>query len=83
MKRLLIDAGNTRIKYALVEGEQWLPVLNLPVSAQLRFDEPCYNGVEQVWVSNVAGAEIGRQFAAACASRHWQPHFIASQLVQC
>lgn len=83
MKRLLIDAGNTRIKYALVESEQWLPVLNLPVSAQLRFDEPCYNGVEQVWVSNVAGAEIGRQIAAACAARHWQPHFITSQVVQC
>ncbi|MDO9012142.1 MAG: type III pantothenate kinase [Gallionella sp.] len=83
MKRLLIDAGNTRIKYALVEGEQWLPVLNLPGSVELRFDDPCYNGVEQVWVSNVAGAEVGRQIAAACAARHWQSHFIASQLAQC
>ncbi|MDO8350909.1 MAG: type III pantothenate kinase [Gallionella sp.] len=83
MKRLLIDAGNTRIKYALVEDGQWLPVLTLPSSAELRFDAPCYNGVEQVWVSNVAGAEVGRQIAAACAARHWQPHFIASQLAQC
>jgi len=83
VKRLLIDAGNTRIKYALVEGERWLPVLNLPGSAELRFDDPCYNGVEQVWVSNVAGAESGRQIAAACAARHWQPHIIVSQLAQC
>ena len=72
MKRLLIDAGNTRIKYALVEDGQWLPVLTLPSSAELRFDAPCYNGVEQVWVSNVAGAEVGRQIAAAGAARHWQ-----------
>jgi type III pantothenate kinase len=83
VKRLLIDAGNTRIKHALAEGGQRQPVRTLPGGAELRFDAPCYDGVEQVWVSNVAGAEVGRQIEAACAARCWKPHFIVSQRAQC
>lgn len=83
MKRLLIDAGNTRIKYALVDGGQRQPVRILAGGAELHFDAPCYDGVEQVWVSNVAGADVERRIREACAVQGWSPRFIAAQAVQC
>lgn len=83
MMRLLIDAGNTNIKLARVDDERWLPVDRLPsrLSRDLSFAD--YPDVDQVYVSNVAGAEVARQISAACAARHWQPVFITAQVAQC
>lgn len=83
MRRLLIDAGNTNIKLARVDGEDWLPVASLPSGQARDLSFADYPDVDQVYVSNVAGAEVARQISAACAVRHWQPHFIASQVAQC
>lgn len=87
MIRLLIDSGNTKIKLAWVEDDNWSPVIYLPgnlaCDLSLYFDEYCSGPVQQVWVSNVAGDEVARQIRAACELRQWQVRFITSQAVQC
>lgn len=81
--RLLIDAGNTNIKLALVDGEHWRPVVNIPSNQVGDLSFAGYPDVEQVWVSNVAGSEVDRQIKAACAVRHWMPQFITAQVDAC
>jgi len=87
MMRLLIDAGNSRIKWALARGEKLLAVEQLPVaqSAQLNlhFAERAYDNVRQVWVSNVAGTKVEHRVRDACAVRHWSPRFIVAEAAQC
>ena len=39
--------------------------------------------MHQIYVSNVAGADVERPIRAACAARHWSPQFITSQSEQC
>jgi len=82
--KLLIDAGNTRIKLVLAEGDDWRPVENLPIQQAgdltQRFADLL--NVQQVWVSNVAGEEVARQIRAACATRSWLPQFIAARVTQ-
>jgi type III pantothenate kinase len=87
MSLLLIDAGNTRIKLALVEAGCWTNVKNIDNNQYVIFDG-CFadydaSKVQQVWVSNVAGAEVERQILDACAARRWTPHFISAQSTQC
>lgn len=85
--RLLIDAGNSRIKWALAGDGHELDVMQLPISqaAELasHFAGPDFDAVRQVWVSNVAGGEVARLLQVACALRHWQLHFIEAQALQC
>lgn len=83
--KLLIDAGNTRIKLALAEGDDWRPVETLPVRQAGDLTRHFANllNVQQVWVSNVAGEEVARQIRAACAARGWSPQFITAQAAQC
>lgn len=81
--RLLIDAGNTNIKFALVDGERWLTVVNIPSKRAYDLSFADYPDVQQVWASNVAGAEVARQIKAACAARRWEPQFITAQVDQC
>lgn len=83
--KLLIDAGNTRIKLARVSGMQWLPVEELPTrqAANLPQYFAGYTGVQQVWVSNVAGEVVAQHIRAACSSRHWMPQFITARDLQC
>lgn len=87
MNLLLIDAGNTRIKLALVEDGCWRKVKNIANNPGVVFDsffsEYDASKVQQVWISNVAGAEVERQILDACAARHWTPHFISAQATQC
>lgn len=83
--RLLIDAGNTRIKLALAEGDACGAAENLPVRQAGDLTRHFANlpNVQQVWVSNVAGEEVARQIRAACAARGWLPQFITAQAAQC
>jgi len=85
MKRLLIDAGNSRIKWACSQGDDLLAVEQLPVSlaGDLSFSDRAYDAVREVWVSNVAGTEVERSIRAACAQRDWTQHFIRAQAAQC
>lgn len=84
--KLLIDAGNTRIKWALMDdGGQWLSVAHLP-SQQSADLTQCFAGcpeVQEVWVSNVAGTEVAQHIRAACAARQWLPQFVVAQSAQC
>lgn len=77
MKRLLIDAGNTNIKFAWTEDGRWLSSFVLPTAeaSSLR----CA-GADEVWVSNVAGDAV-----AACilAASPVPPRFISSVEFAC
>ena len=84
--RLLIDAGNTRIKWALVDGQNWLRTGTLAVDqagtlAQLFADAP---GVQQIWISNVAGEGVARHIRDIGSGRQADRfHFIVAQQAQC
>lgn len=79
MKRLLIDAGNTNIKFAVADGDRLLDVGAVPTADQ--YDFPGRSDVREVWVSNVAGDEVGRRIASLCAPL--PVHFIAAEAEQC
>src|SRR3990167_3616527 len=84
--RLLIDAGNTRIKWALVDGQNWLRSGSLAVDQastlpQLFAD---LQGVQQIWISNVAGEGVARHIRDIGIGRQaGQFHFIIAQKTQC
>ncbi|OGT00600.1 MAG: hypothetical protein A3F73_12345 [Gallionellales bacterium RIFCSPLOWO2_12_FULL_59_22] len=82
--KLLIDAGNTRIKWALAHGSSWLHNGALPVGqcGELPHQFAGLRGIRQVWVSNVAGEEIEQHIRDACAEFP-APHFVVAQQAQC
>ena len=82
--KLLIDAGNTRIKWALADGLAWPHSGVLPVeqAGELPHQLAGLEGVSQVWVSNVAGETTARHIRNACIPTA-QMHFVAAQRVQC
>ncbi|HEX5363362.1 MAG TPA: type III pantothenate kinase [Gallionella sp.] len=81
--RLLIDAGNTRIKWALTQGDAWLRSGVLPVErvgelfAQFA-DAP---DIQDVWVSNVAGEAVAQAICNSVAPD--KLHFIVACERQC
>jgi type III pantothenate kinase len=83
---LLIDAGNTRIKWAVVKADQWLRSGTLPTlqAGELSQHVTGYlRDIRQIWVSNVAGEGVARQIrylgeAASCATQ-----FLVAQAAQC
>ena len=83
--KLLIDAGNTRIKWALLAGEEWLHLAAVPSDQAHTLGARVAHlpAVNEVWVSNVAGAEVTRYIRSACASRGWQAQFVSAQKKQC
>ncbi len=83
--KLLIDAGNSRIKWALVAETEWLHRGNLPSNqaGALSGDFAQLADVQQVWVSNVAGEVVAQQIRAVCKQRGWPAHFITAQAAQC
>ena len=83
--KLLIDAGNTRIKWALLAGDEWLHLAAVPSDQAHTLGARVAHlpAVDEVWVSNVAGAEVARHIQAACAARGWQARFIVAQRQQC
>lgn len=87
--RLLIDAGNTRIKWALTCGDEWLQGGALPTeragefAAQLA-DVPAIRevgSIREVWVSNVAGEAVAQALREVVAADAW--HFVAARERQC
>jgi type III pantothenate kinase len=63
MKLLAIDAGNTRVKWGLHDGQQWFLRGSFATSAagsSVAFEHlPETLRVERVLISNVAGAQVG------------------------
>ncbi len=90
---LLIDAGNTRIKWALIQGKDRLLNGVLPVgqvgelSQHLsvhcdRIDKALHE-IGQVWVSNVAGSEVQLQIRKFGSDVGASLHFIIAREAQC
>ena len=80
--RLLIDAGNTRIKWALVDGGEWLRDGVLPVgqagTLQRLFSD--VHDIQQIWVSNVAGEAVAQHIQNIKAG---QINFVMAREKQC
>jgi type III pantothenate kinase len=83
MIRLLIDSGNTNIKFAVTDEANWLVTASTPVNQDIDFSFTENFNIEQVWVSNVAGSHAAQRISLACARRHWPLQFITSQAQQC
>lgn len=88
--KLLIDAGNTRIKWALADGSEadgqtWLRSGVLPVgqAGELSQQFAGLEGVRQVWASNVSGETVAQHIRDAGADLSVQPRFIIAQEAQC
>ena len=84
--KLLIDAGNTRIKWALADGQDWLRSGTLPVeqAVDLVHQLAGLEGIRQVWASNVAGAEVAQHIRnISIGQPPVQPRFIVAQKAQC
>lgn len=87
--RLLIDAGNTRIKWALARGDEWLASGALPTAQaatlSARFVEAPHvrdaRSIRDVWVSNVAGGAVALALRDSVAADEW--HFISARERQC
>jgi type III pantothenate kinase len=93
--KLLIDAGNTRIKWALVNGGGWLCSGDLPTGqagklsrdiaeqfVQRNHGENLHH-IKQIWVSNVTGEEVSQQIRSIGAGISTQPHFAVAREAQC
>ncbi|MBI1174864.1 MAG: type III pantothenate kinase [Sideroxydans sp.] len=82
---LLIDAGNSRIKWALAEGAAWLRqgALDSADATSLRQQFAALPVPDRILVSNVAGAAVAGQIRAACAEWGQPVEFIAAQAQQC
>ena len=93
--KLLVDAGNTRIKWALVDGEAWIYRGELPtgladklsqlIAEQLAQSSSGINlhDIKQVWASNVAGAEVSRNILGLGTGLSAQIHVAVARDSQC
>lgn len=83
--RLLIDAGNTLIKWALVsEADEWLRRGVVPVAqaSELPGVLGDVRDVRQMWVSNVAGEEVAHQ-VRKIVGQPVELRFVLAQQSQC
>jgi len=84
--KLLIDAGNTRIKWALVDGEDvWLHNGVLPV-AQAGDLPGLFAGtqeIQQIFASNVAGEEVARHIRNIRTGKVNPVCLIVARALQC
>jgi len=91
--KLLIDSGNSRIKWALIDGKDWARRGVLPVA---RVDELSQHiaghcgelgislrGIEQVWVSNVANEKAMNCIRNAVMNTGGKLHVVEAQQEQC
>jgi type III pantothenate kinase len=85
MKMLLIDAGNSRVKWATVEGGMWLQqnVLENTHAPALSMAFSELQPPDRILVSNVAGENMAHLLSAACAAWHSPIEFIVAQARQC
>ncbi|MEO6976431.1 MAG: type III pantothenate kinase [Gallionella sp.] len=93
--KLLIDAGNSRIKWALVSREDWLCKGDLPTMQAERLSQVIadqlaqqnagtgLHDIRQIWASNVAGEDCAAHIRNIGAGRPVQTHFVVAQKSQC
>ncbi len=82
---LLLDAGNTRIKWAFVRGGAWLSqgVVAVEDEPALRQAFSALPQPARILACNVAGAAVAGRIRAACAAWDCGVEFIAAQAEQC
>ena len=80
--KLLIDAGNTRVKWAFVANNKWLNSGTLPIDQVSGLPQHLVDirDTKQIWVSNVAGENVAQQIRSLSAC---QPNFITAREEQC
>ncbi|MDP3498589.1 MAG: type III pantothenate kinase [Candidatus Nitrotoga sp.] len=85
MKMLLIDAGNSRVKWAAVEGGLWLQqnVLENTHVSELSAAFSKLPPPDRILISNVAGENMAHLLSAACAAWQCPIEFIVAQVEQC
>lgn len=85
MSVLLMDAGNTRIKWALLEGEIWVRQ-GAAGNAEWVAVQQAFAGLpppRKILVSNVAGDEAEQCIRTACAAWRCPVEFITARAEQC
>lgn len=82
---LLIDAGNSRIKWALIVGGAWSRqgVVENGQAETLRLAFNNLPPPKKILASNVAGEEMGKRLHAICALWPSPVEFIAARTEQC
>jgi type III pantothenate kinase len=82
---LLLDAGNSRIKWALIQNGVWLYRDTVPVSdgSALRRSLAPLPPPGRILVSNVAGEAVAQIIRSACAVWNCKVEFIVAQAEQC
>ncbi len=83
--KLLIDAGNTRIKWALVKGERWLRTGVLPIGEASGLSQlfPRSQKIRQLWVSNVSGEKVAQHIRDIARGTAGEVRFVVAQDMQC
>ncbi|MCG6934016.1 MAG: type III pantothenate kinase [Gallionella sp.] len=93
--KLLIDAGNMRIKWAIASGDGWLcsgvtPTVQADSLAQGIAEQIArqipgagLRRIRQIWASNVAGESCALHIRGIGEEISAQPHFIAAREKQC
>ena len=82
---LLLDVGNSRVKWGWPEGDAWLRRGTAGI-AEWGVLRAAFAGLplpHRILVSNVAGEEAARQVCAACAMWDCPPEFVAARPGQC
>lgn len=82
---LLIDAGNSRIKWVSTQVGAWARRGTHDYAAwdALRAAFTALPAPRRILISNVAGAEVAQQLRTACAAWQCTPEFIHAQAQQC
>jgi len=85
MKKLLIDAGNTRIKWAMASDIAELKCASLPTQqvAELASHWADLPDECEVFLSNVAGTAVAQQIETICRARNWPLKIISAQAENC
>jgi type III pantothenate kinase len=81
---LALDAGNTRIKWGLHDGRGWTATGAIATgdSARIGAAWSSLGTIDGATASNVAGADVARELAAACTARGVSLRIITSQAEQ-
>ena len=81
---LVIDAGNTRVKWALHDGRAYVAsgAIETSRAAEIARQWPSRMEARAAIASNVAGGEVGEQLARACKGRGLELRAIRSQATQ-
>jgi len=82
---LLIDIGNTRIKWAYIDADHWLAEGAAKINDGLSLKQAFANlpKPNKILISNVAGAEAAQQVREACAAWNCPVEFMSACAAQC